>query len=140
LAGAATTRQINDWLAVAGFVDIRVTLKPGSRDLVETWAGALKNPWSSPVKIFAALFRLGRVSPGDPRLREPKTKTWMCGSRPRKTTSGRLLRVVHRPGGRPALDETRGAVIASAAKQSLSPKSRADRDCFVAVLLAMTAL
>jgi SAM-dependent methyltransferase len=38
LAGAATTRQIEDWLAAAGFTDIRITIKPGSRELVETWA------------------------------------------------------------------------------------------------------
>jgi ubiquinone/menaquinone biosynthesis C-methylase UbiE len=38
LAGAATTRQITDWLAAAGFADIRITIKPGSRELVESWA------------------------------------------------------------------------------------------------------
>jgi arsenite methyltransferase len=38
LAGAATTRQIQDWLAAAGFFDIRITIKPGSRDLAESWA------------------------------------------------------------------------------------------------------
>ena len=38
LAGAATTKQIEDWLAAAGFTDIRITIKPGSRELVETWA------------------------------------------------------------------------------------------------------
>ena len=38
LAGAATIRQIEDWLSAAGFVDIRITIKPGSRELVETWA------------------------------------------------------------------------------------------------------
>jgi SAM-dependent methyltransferase len=38
LAGAATTRLIEDWLATAGFIDIRITIKPGSRELVENWA------------------------------------------------------------------------------------------------------
>jgi SAM-dependent methyltransferase len=38
LAGAATTRQIEGWLAGAGFVDIHITVKPGSRELVESWA------------------------------------------------------------------------------------------------------
>jgi ubiquinone/menaquinone biosynthesis C-methylase UbiE len=38
IAGAATARQIEDWLASAGFSDVRVTVKPGSRQLVETWA------------------------------------------------------------------------------------------------------
>jgi arsenite methyltransferase len=38
LAGAATTRQIEDWLAAAGFNDIEITIKPGSRELVESWA------------------------------------------------------------------------------------------------------
>jgi SAM-dependent methyltransferase len=38
LAGAATTRQIEDWLAATGFIDIRITIKSGSRQLVETWA------------------------------------------------------------------------------------------------------
>jgi arsenite methyltransferase len=38
LAGAATTRQIEDWLAAAGFIDICIIIKPGSRELVEIWA------------------------------------------------------------------------------------------------------
>src|ERR1700730_10759801 len=38
LVGAATTRQIEDWLAAAGFIDISIPLKPGSRELVESWA------------------------------------------------------------------------------------------------------
>jgi SAM-dependent methyltransferase len=38
LAGAATTGQIEDWLAGAGFIDIRITIKPGSRELVQSWA------------------------------------------------------------------------------------------------------
>ena len=38
IAGAATVRRIEDWLASAGFSDIRITVKPGSRELVETWA------------------------------------------------------------------------------------------------------
>src|SRR5437870_1587984 len=38
LAGAATTRQLEDWLRGAGFIDIRITIKPGSRELVESWA------------------------------------------------------------------------------------------------------
>jgi len=38
LAGAATMRQIEDWLAAAGFIDIRIIVKPGSRELVESWA------------------------------------------------------------------------------------------------------
>jgi arsenite methyltransferase len=37
LAGAAT-RQIQDWLAAPGFTDIHITIKPGSRELVESWA------------------------------------------------------------------------------------------------------
>jgi SAM-dependent methyltransferase len=38
LAGAAATHQIEDWLAAAGFTGIRITIKPRSRELVETWA------------------------------------------------------------------------------------------------------
>ena len=38
IAGAATARQIEDWLAAAGFIDVRITVKPGSRELVATWA------------------------------------------------------------------------------------------------------
>jgi len=38
IAGAATVRQIEDWLASAGFSDIRITVKTGNRELVETWA------------------------------------------------------------------------------------------------------
>jgi SAM-dependent methyltransferase len=38
IAGAATACQIEDWLAAAGFIDVRITVKRGSRDLVATWA------------------------------------------------------------------------------------------------------
>jgi arsenite methyltransferase len=38
LAGAATTGQIEDWLTAAGFTEIEITIKPGSRELVESWA------------------------------------------------------------------------------------------------------
>jgi SAM-dependent methyltransferase len=38
IAGAATAGQIEDWLAAAGLSDVRVSVKPGSRELVETWA------------------------------------------------------------------------------------------------------
>ena len=30
--------QIEAWLAAAGFTNIRVTVKPESRDLIATWA------------------------------------------------------------------------------------------------------
>jgi SAM-dependent methyltransferase len=38
VAGAASIRQIEEWLGAAGFVDIRIAVKPGSRELVESWA------------------------------------------------------------------------------------------------------
>ena len=38
IAGAASGGQIQDWLAAAGFIDVRITVKPGSRELVESWA------------------------------------------------------------------------------------------------------
>jgi len=38
LAGAATTDQTEDWLAAAGFTDMEITIKPGSRELVASWA------------------------------------------------------------------------------------------------------
>ena len=38
LAGAAATRQIEDWLAAAGFTEVHIAIKPGSRELVESWA------------------------------------------------------------------------------------------------------
>jgi len=38
LAGAATTHQIEDWLAAPGFIDISITIKPDGRELVESWA------------------------------------------------------------------------------------------------------
>jgi SAM-dependent methyltransferase len=38
IAGASATGQIEDWLAAAGFGDIRITVKPESRELVKTWA------------------------------------------------------------------------------------------------------
>jgi arsenite methyltransferase len=41
IAGAAPSEQIERWLAAAGFADIRVAVKPASRDLVRTWAPGL---------------------------------------------------------------------------------------------------
>jgi hypothetical protein len=38
LAGAAPTRQIETWLAAAGFTDVGIAIKPGSRELVASWA------------------------------------------------------------------------------------------------------
>jgi arsenite methyltransferase len=38
VAGAATAGQIEQWLAAAGFSDIRITVKPESRELVRSWA------------------------------------------------------------------------------------------------------
>ena len=37
-AVAATAHQIEDWLGAAGFIDVRITVKPGSRELVGSWA------------------------------------------------------------------------------------------------------
>jgi len=38
VSGAASPDKIEAWLADAGFVDVRVTPKPGSRELIKTWA------------------------------------------------------------------------------------------------------
>jgi SAM-dependent methyltransferase len=38
VAGAATSRQIEHWLTAAGFVEIRISVKRESRELVRTWA------------------------------------------------------------------------------------------------------
>jgi len=38
VVGAAPAVKIEAWLKEAGFVDIRVTVKPESRDLIATWA------------------------------------------------------------------------------------------------------
>jgi SAM-dependent methyltransferase len=38
VVGAAPARKIEAWLNDAGFTDIRVTVKPESRDLIATWA------------------------------------------------------------------------------------------------------
>jgi SAM-dependent methyltransferase len=38
IAGAATIAEIETWLADAGFVDVRVTPKAESRELINTWA------------------------------------------------------------------------------------------------------
>jgi SAM-dependent methyltransferase len=38
VAGAAPAEHVEDWLAQAGFVDIRVTPKPESRELIKSWA------------------------------------------------------------------------------------------------------
>ena len=37
IAGAAPIARIEAWLSAAGFVDVRVTPKPESRDLIATW-------------------------------------------------------------------------------------------------------
>jgi arsenite methyltransferase len=38
VAGAAPSTEIEGWLAVSGFVDIRVTVKQESREMIESWA------------------------------------------------------------------------------------------------------
>ena len=38
VAGAASVMDIETWLAQAGFVDVRVEVKPESRDLIKDWA------------------------------------------------------------------------------------------------------
>ena len=38
IAGAAPAARVEDWLARAEFVDIRVTPKPESRELIKSWA------------------------------------------------------------------------------------------------------
>jgi len=38
VAGAAAAAHVEDWLSSAGFVDVRVTPKPESRELIKTWA------------------------------------------------------------------------------------------------------
>ena len=38
VAGAAPADRVESWLATAGFVDVRVTPKPESRELIATWA------------------------------------------------------------------------------------------------------
>jgi ubiquinone/menaquinone biosynthesis C-methylase UbiE len=41
IAGAAPASQIEAWLAQAGFVDVRVTSKPESREMIQGWAPGL---------------------------------------------------------------------------------------------------
>jgi SAM-dependent methyltransferase len=38
IAGAASAGDIENWLAAAGFADVRITAKPESRELIKTWA------------------------------------------------------------------------------------------------------
>jgi len=38
VAGAAPTDRVEKWLAAAGFVDVRVTPRPESHELIKTWA------------------------------------------------------------------------------------------------------
>jgi arsenite methyltransferase len=38
IAGAAPVEQVEAWLAASGFVDIRIGVKPESRELIATWA------------------------------------------------------------------------------------------------------
>jgi SAM-dependent methyltransferase len=41
VSGAAPVDRIEAWLADAGFIDIRVTVKPESRDMIASWAPGL---------------------------------------------------------------------------------------------------
>jgi SAM-dependent methyltransferase len=36
--GPLSAKRIGAWLTGAGFIDVRVTLQPGSRELIQTWA------------------------------------------------------------------------------------------------------
>jgi arsenite methyltransferase len=38
IAGAASTEQITGWLSDAGFVQIQITSKPESREMIAGWA------------------------------------------------------------------------------------------------------
>jgi SAM-dependent methyltransferase len=38
IAGAAPAKRVENWLTTAGFVDVRVTPKPESLELIRTWA------------------------------------------------------------------------------------------------------
>jgi hypothetical protein len=38
IAGAAPIERIDTWLAQAGFIDVRVTPQPESRELIKNWA------------------------------------------------------------------------------------------------------
>ena len=41
VSGAAPVELIEGWLADAGFADIRVTVKPESREMIASWAPGL---------------------------------------------------------------------------------------------------
>jgi len=70
--------------------------------------------------------------------RWPVTKLAPSTDRARVFPLGRVI-ASNQPGGRPAMGETRGAAIASAAKQSGAAERMANRDCFVASLAAPCA-
>ncbi len=38
IGGAATVAEVEGWLQAAGFVDIEIAEKPGSREIIEAWA------------------------------------------------------------------------------------------------------
>ena len=38
VAGAASADRVEAWLREAGFTDVRITVKPESRELIQTWA------------------------------------------------------------------------------------------------------
>jgi SAM-dependent methyltransferase len=38
VAGAASAARVEAWLREAGFTDVRITVKPESRELIQTWA------------------------------------------------------------------------------------------------------
>jgi hypothetical protein len=61
--------------------------------------------------------------------RWPVTKLAPSTDRARVFPLGRVI-ASNQPGGRPAMGETRGAAIASAAKQSGAAERMANRDCF----------
>lgn len=61
VAGAAPAKSVEDWLAAAGFVEVRVTARPESRELIQSWAPGrgVEN------HIVAALVTARKPGPGE---------------------------------------------------------------------------
>jgi SAM-dependent methyltransferase len=72
LAGAATTGQIEDWLGAAGFTDVQITIKPGSRELVESWAPGRG------IENYAASATIGAHKPDPDRPRMTQSAGGSC--------------------------------------------------------------
>jgi hypothetical protein len=97
IAGAAPIERIETWLVQAGFIDVRVTPRPESRELVASWAPVAASEISWP------LLSLKRASPpatGPVVDERPYNVLFLCtgNSALSRTHSCYVSRCAERPG------------------------------------------